>query len=109
MRRPPVCGTSLDGSSALQKAGVAVTGQLRHRLLVDATVQQRGDEKVPQGVQMVLGREAVGGIYLPQTFCECIRMNERAIRVNEQIRTELPAMPCGLLCQPPAVTEQNTS
>ena len=49
---------------ALQKAGVAVTGQLRHRLLVDATVQQRGDEKVAQGVQVILSREAVGGVDL---------------------------------------------
>ena len=49
---------------ALQKTGVTMTGQLRHRLLIDTAVQQRGDEKVAQGVQVILSREAVGGVDL---------------------------------------------
>lgn len=94
---------------AFQKTGVAVTGQLRHRLLVDAAVQQGGDEKVPHGVQMVLGREAVGSINLPQAFCKCVRVNERSVRVDKQIGTEFSAMSCRLLRQPPAVTEQHNT
>lgn len=92
-----------------QKTGVAVTGQFRYGLLVDATVQQGGDKEVAQGVQVILSREAVGSVYLPQAFGERIGMDERPIRVDEQVGTELPAMSCGLLCQPPAVTEQHTA
>ena len=94
---------------ALQKTGVAMTGQFRHSLLVNAAVQQRGDEEVPQGVQVILSREAVGGVDIPQALGKCIRMDELPVRVDEQIRTELPAMPCRFLCQPPAVTEQHTT
>ena len=94
---------------AFQKAGVAVTGQFRYGLLVDAAVRQRGDKEVAQGVQMILSGEAVGGVDLPRALGECIRMNERAIRVDERIRTELSAVPCRFLCQPPAVTEQHTT
>ena len=94
---------------AFQKAGVAMTGQLRHRLLVDATVQQRGDEEVSQGVQVILGRETVGGVDLPQALRECVGVDECPIRVDKQIGTKAPMMSVGFLRQPPAVTEQYTS
>ena len=94
---------------AFQKAGVAMTGQLRHRLLVDAAVQQRGNEEVTQSVQVILSREAVGGVDLPQAFCECVGVNESPVRVDEQIRTEFSVVSCCLLRQPPAVTEQHTT
>lgn len=94
---------------ALQKAGVTMTGQLRHRLLIDTAVQQGGDKKVPQGVQVIFRREAVGGVDFPQALGECIRMDDRPIRVDEQIGAELSAVPCRFLCQPPAITEQHTT
>lgn len=94
---------------AFQKTSVTMTGQLRHGLLVDAAVQQRGDEEVTQSVQVILRREAVGGVDFPQALGECIRMDDRPIRVDEQIGAELSAVPCRFLCQPPAITEQHTT
>ena len=50
----------------LQKAGVRMTHEVCHRLLVHAAVQKGCHEVVPQGVKVVLPRKADGVIDLPQ-------------------------------------------
>ena len=68
---------------AFQKTGVAVTGQFRYSLFVDAAVQQRGDKEVAQGVQVIFSREAVGGVDFSQAFGESVGVDERPVRVDE--------------------------
>lgn len=94
---------------ALQKAGVSMTGQLRHGLLVDAAVQQGGDEEVTQGVEMILLREADGVVDFSQTFGEGVGVEQLPLLVDEQIGTEISAALGGLLRQPPAVAEQHAA
>lgn len=60
----------------LQKAGVRMTYEVCHRLLVHAAVQKRGHEVVPQGVKVVLPRKADGVIDLLQPLGEGVRVDE---------------------------------
>ena len=60
---------------ALQKAGVRMTHEVCHRLLVHAAVQKGCHEVVPQGVKVVLPRKADGGIDLPQPLGEGVRVD----------------------------------
>ena len=77
---------------ALQKAGVRMTHEVCHRLLVHAAVQQRGHEVVPQGVKMVLPRKTDGVIDFPQPLGEGVRVDELPLLVGEEIGTELAAL-----------------
>ena len=76
----------------LQKAGVRMTYEVCHRLLVHTAVQKRCHEVVPQGVQVVLPRKADGGIDLPQPLGEGVRVDELPLLVGEEIGTELAAL-----------------
>ena len=67
---------------ALQKAGVRMTDEVCHRLLVHAAVQQRGHEVVAQGVQVVLPRKADGGIDFPQPLGEGVRVDELPMQIG---------------------------
>ena len=92
-----------------QKARVTMTGQFCHGLLVDAAVQQSGDEEVTQGVEVIFCWEAIGGVDLTQTLGECVGVEQLPLFVDEQIGTEISAALGGFLHQPPAVTEQHTA
>ena len=76
----------------LQKAGVRMTHEVCHRLLVHAAVQKRCHEVVPQGVKVVLPRKADGGIDLPQPLGEGVRVDELPLLVGEEIGTEPAAL-----------------
>lgn len=92
-----------------QKARVTMTGQFCHGLLVDAAVQQSGDEEVTQGVEVIFCGETVGGVDLTQTLGECVGVEQLSLLVDEQIWAEISAPFGGFLYQPPAVTEQNAA
>lgn len=77
---------------ALQKAGVRMTHEVCHRLLVHAAVQKGCHEVVPQGVKVVLPRKADGVIDLPQPLGEGVRVNELTVLVGEEVGTELAAL-----------------
>ena len=76
----------------LQKAGVRMTYEVCHRLLVHTAVQKRCHEVVPQGVQVVLPRKADGGIDLPQPLGEGVRVDELTVFIGEEIGTEPAAL-----------------
>ena len=70
---------------ALQERGVPVPRQLRHRLLVYPMVQKRGDEVVPQRVEMILLRKPEILIDHPEMFGEGIRVEEMSFIVHEEV------------------------
>ena len=76
----------------LQKAGVRMTYEVCHRLLVHAAVQKRGHEVVSQSVQVVLPRKADGGIDLPQPLGKGVRVDELPLLVGEEVGTEPTAL-----------------
>ena len=76
----------------LQKAGIRMTHEVCHRLLVHAAVQQRGHEVVPQDVEMVLPRKADGFINLPQPLGEGVRVDELPMLVGEEVGAEPAAL-----------------
>lgn len=93
---------------ALQKAGVRMTHEVCHRLFVHAAVQQRCHEVVPQGVKMVLPRKADGGIDLPQSLGEGVRVNELTVFVGEEVGTEPAALLVRLHLLAALVGEEDT-
>ena len=93
---------------ALQKAGVRMTHEVCHRLLVHAAVQKGCHEVVPQGVQVVLPRKADGVIDLPQPLGEGVRVNELTVFVGEEVGTEPAALLVRLHLLAALVGEENT-
>ena len=92
----------------LQKAGVRMTHEVCHCLLVHAAVQKGCHEVVPQGVQVVLPRKTDGGIDLPQPLGEGVRVDELPLLVGEEIGTKPTALLVRLHLLAALVGEEDT-
>ena len=76
---------------SLQEAGVSVTGQLCHRLLVYAVVKHSGHKIVTEGVQMELSRKSVLIIETAEMPRERIRVHQLPSLICEHIIAHLKA------------------